>query len=122
MPAIKWLPEAIADIARLHEFLLSKNPNAAARAAAAILDGADFLGANPLVGRPMRDETDRRDGSSRSAPALMSSDTSSSPMGQSPSFAYGIAAKSAYSWPCQRRSRVFQLFRPPLALGAALRA
>ena len=61
MPAIKWLPEAIADIARLHEFLLSKNPNAAARAAAAILDGADFLGANPLVGRPMRDETDRRE-------------------------------------------------------------
>jgi plasmid stabilization system protein ParE len=45
----------------LHEFLLSKNPNAAARAAAAILDGADFLGANPLVGRPMRDETDRRE-------------------------------------------------------------
>ena len=38
---------------------MGKNPNAAARAAAAILDGADFLGA--LVGRPMRDETDRRE-------------------------------------------------------------
>jgi hypothetical protein len=25
------------------------------------LHGADFLGANPLVGRPMRDETDRRE-------------------------------------------------------------
>ena len=31
--------------------------------------------------------------------------------GQSSSFASGIAAKSAYNWPSQRRSRVFPVFR-----------
>jgi plasmid stabilization system protein ParE len=58
---MKWLPEALADVARLHDFLNSKNPQAAARAAAAILDGATILQANPGIGRPMADDTGRRE-------------------------------------------------------------
>jgi plasmid stabilization system protein ParE len=58
---MKWLPEALADVARMHDFLNRKNPQAAARAAAAILDGASILQINPEIGRPMADETGRRE-------------------------------------------------------------
>jgi plasmid stabilization system protein ParE len=49
------------DIARLHQFLHIKSPAAAARAAKAILEGAEKLLANPKMGRPMTDETGRRE-------------------------------------------------------------
>src|SRR5277367_6081508 len=58
---IKWLPEAIADIERLHDFLKCKNPDGAARAAKAVLEGADLLKSNPAMGRPMPDDTGRRE-------------------------------------------------------------
>ncbi|MFZ0206077.1 MAG: hypothetical protein WAL59_08165, partial [Roseiarcus sp.] len=59
------------------------------------LDGADFLGANPLVGRPMRDETDRREWFVAFGAGAYVLRYVVEPEGESPSFAYGIAAKSA---------------------------
>ncbi|NTU44500.1 MAG: type II toxin-antitoxin system RelE/ParE family toxin [Chlorobiaceae bacterium] len=61
MPQIKWLPEALADVERLHAFLHEKNPGAAARAAQAILDGAGLLKSIPDIGHPMNDDTGRRE-------------------------------------------------------------
>lgn len=55
MPGLKWLPEALADLQRLHRFLADTSPEAARRAAAAILAGADRLQGRPEVGRPMED-------------------------------------------------------------------
>lgn len=56
-----WLPEALADVERLYTFLFDKNPTAAAKAAQAILDGANALVAAPRAGRPMADDTERRE-------------------------------------------------------------
>lgn len=61
MPQIKWLPEALADVERLYEFLSEKSPDAAARAAKAILDGAGVFKSIPDIGRPMDDDTGRRE-------------------------------------------------------------
>ncbi len=61
MSEIKWLPEALAGIERLYEFLNSKNPQAAMRAADLILQSADLLHINPAIGRPMADDTGRRE-------------------------------------------------------------
>lgn len=61
MPKIAWLPEALADVNRLHEFMKAQHPDAAARAAGAILDGANLLALSPDLGRPMDDGTGRRE-------------------------------------------------------------
>ena len=61
MPAVKWLPEALIDIERLHAFLNDKSPEAAARVANTILKGAEMLKTTPHIGRPMPDETERRE-------------------------------------------------------------
>jgi len=61
LPQIKWLPEALADVERLHAFLYEKSPDAAARAAKAVLDGTNYLQSIPDIGRPMEDETGRRE-------------------------------------------------------------
>ena len=61
MPALRWLPEAISDLERLFDFLREKNPQAAARAATAILHGADLLQDAPRLGRPLADGTGRRE-------------------------------------------------------------
>ncbi|HUY68176.1 MAG TPA: type II toxin-antitoxin system RelE/ParE family toxin [Alphaproteobacteria bacterium] len=61
MPAIAWLPEALDDLERLHEFLEDKNPKAAARAITAIREGAAQLRKFPRLGRPMPDNTGRRE-------------------------------------------------------------
>jgi plasmid stabilization system protein ParE len=61
VPEVKWLPEALADVERLHAFLHEKSPDAAARAARVILDGAGLLQSVPEIGRPMNDETGRRE-------------------------------------------------------------
>lgn len=61
MPQIKWLPDALADVERLHAFLHEKSPDAAARAARVILDGAGLLKSVPEIGRPMDDDTGRRE-------------------------------------------------------------
>ncbi len=61
MPTIKWLPGALDDLDRLIGFLREKNPDAAARAAQKILEGADLLLDSPRLGRPMPDKTQRRE-------------------------------------------------------------
>jgi plasmid stabilization system protein ParE len=58
---VKWLPEAITDIDRLYDFLKGKDVEAAARSASCILEGARLLGTSPRAGRPMPDETGRRE-------------------------------------------------------------
>lgn len=61
MAKVKWLPEAVEDIGRLHAFLLDKDQQAAARAAQCILDGSRQLEKFPKLGRPMGDESGRRE-------------------------------------------------------------
>ena len=56
-----WLPEALADVKRLHEFLKEKGSATATRAAQTILEGAQLLESAPEVGRPMGDDTGRRE-------------------------------------------------------------
>ena len=61
MANVIWLPGAKEDIARLHTFLKEKNPRAARQALEAIRAGARELEAHPQLGRPMNDETGRRE-------------------------------------------------------------
>lgn len=61
MVTVKWLPEALYDIERLHSHLNNKDPEAAARAAKTILEAANILQSMSRVGRPMPDETGRRE-------------------------------------------------------------
>lgn len=61
MPTVKWLPEALTDINRLYSFLKDKDADAAANAARCILEGATLLKSSPRIGRPMPDETGRRE-------------------------------------------------------------
>jgi plasmid stabilization system protein ParE len=49
------LREALEDLERLHGFLASESPDAAMRAAAAILDGAVKLEDHPQIGKPLGD-------------------------------------------------------------------
>jgi plasmid stabilization system protein ParE len=58
---IKWLPQALADIQRLDAFLRPKSSEAAARAVQAIAERIELLRAFPDMGRPMFDETPRRE-------------------------------------------------------------
>jgi plasmid stabilization system protein ParE len=61
MVTVKWLPEALNDIERLFTFLNDKSTEAAARAAATILEGVKLLKTTPRIGHPMPDETSRRE-------------------------------------------------------------
>lgn len=61
MAKVKWLPEAIGDADRLHSFLKDKDSEASARAANCVLEGASLLATAPRMGRPMPDETGRRE-------------------------------------------------------------
>ena len=61
MSTVKWLPEALTDIERLHTFLLTKSPEAGVKAAEIILQGAIQLRTMPRIGKPMPDETGRRE-------------------------------------------------------------
>ena len=62
MPSeIVWLPEAIKDIARLREFIIKKNPDAAARAVMRIKEAVQVLGNNPEAGKPVEDIMSYRD-------------------------------------------------------------
>lgn len=51
MPRVVFAPAAIRDLQRLHDFLLSKNADAANRAGEAIRQGVKVLGAYPRMGR-----------------------------------------------------------------------
>lgn len=61
MAQVKWRARAIADVARLHAFLHEKDSDAAIRAAGAIRHAALLLEQSPRIGRPMPDETRRRE-------------------------------------------------------------
>ena len=61
MSQIKWLPEALADFERLHEFVHGHSPDAAARVAQTLLDGAQLLRTSPALGRLMPDDSERRE-------------------------------------------------------------
>ena len=56
MAEIRWLPEAVADLHRLHNFLQDYNQKAADDVSSRILDGVRLLKATPRLGRPMPDD------------------------------------------------------------------
>ena len=55
MPHLIWTPPALADVARLHAFLATKSPAAAARAVKAIRDSVQILAQHPQIGRPIEE-------------------------------------------------------------------
>ena len=55
MPRVKWSPQSLVDLARLHDFLLSKSPEATKRAVKAIREGLKLLARHPEVGRPVEE-------------------------------------------------------------------
>jgi len=64
MPArrrVVWLPEAAADLDRLRNFLVTRNPGAAARVARQILQGVKLLEKYPEAGKPVQDPPGFRD-------------------------------------------------------------
>lgn len=61
MSEVVWLPEALEDITRLRGFLEDKSPQAVSRAAAVIRSGAKKLANFPAIGKPMNDDSGRRE-------------------------------------------------------------
>jgi plasmid stabilization system protein ParE len=61
MAELKWLPEAVSDLHRLHNFLQKHDQKAAARASGRILEGVKLLKASPRLGQLMSNATDRRE-------------------------------------------------------------
>lgn len=57
---VAWLPEAVDDLERVHEFLHERDRAAAARALRLIERAAVQLAELPEVGQPMGDGTGRR--------------------------------------------------------------
>lgn len=55
MPRLIWSQAALRDVARLHDFPASNNPDAARRAIAAIRQGVKVLRARAEIGRPVED-------------------------------------------------------------------
>jgi plasmid stabilization system protein ParE len=51
MPRLKWSPHSLRDVARLHDFLASKSPDAAKRAVKGIRQGVKLLARFPEMGR-----------------------------------------------------------------------
>ncbi len=52
---ITWLPQAVADLERLREFLRVKHPAAAERAAKRLIETVHTIAAYPSIGRPALD-------------------------------------------------------------------
>lgn len=52
MPALIWHPDALADVARLHQFLAQQSPAAARRGASAIISTTGKIIKNPGLGAP----------------------------------------------------------------------
>ena len=61
MAELRWLPEAVSDLHRLHNFLKKHSQKAADRASGRILEGVKLLKATPRLGRLMSDEVKRRE-------------------------------------------------------------
>jgi plasmid stabilization system protein ParE len=55
MPRLKWSPDGLRDVARLHDFLSPKSADAAKRAIRAIRQGVKLLGKFPEMGRPVEE-------------------------------------------------------------------
>jgi plasmid stabilization system protein ParE len=55
MPRLKWSPNGLRDLARLHDFLASKSRDAAKRAIKAIRQGVKLLGKFLEMGRPVEE-------------------------------------------------------------------
>lgn len=55
MPSLKWTPQALADVQRLHRFLIGKDPDAAKRAVQSIRAGVRILATQPRIGHPAAD-------------------------------------------------------------------
>lgn len=58
---VVWRERALADIARLHDFLIDKDAQAAQRAAKVMFEGSLLLENAPRLGRPIPDGTKRRE-------------------------------------------------------------
>ena len=61
MVNVKWLPEALDDIQRPYYFLLDKDVTAAEQATASILKSSILLKTASRLGKPMSDESGRRE-------------------------------------------------------------
>jgi plasmid stabilization system protein ParE len=61
MARVAWRLEAVQDIDRLRAFLYPKDPHAAQQAAYVIFNGAKHLESSPEMGRPLPDNTKRRE-------------------------------------------------------------
>jgi plasmid stabilization system protein ParE len=57
--ALRWTTSARADLVRLHEFLETVNPRAAARAVRLLVAGAKRIPARPRLGQRLREFADR---------------------------------------------------------------
>jgi plasmid stabilization system protein ParE len=53
VPRLVWAPPALRDLARLHRFLVTKNPDAARRAVRTIRQSVKALTTHPEIGRPV---------------------------------------------------------------------
>jgi plasmid stabilization system protein ParE len=56
-----WLPKALDDADRLFAFLKEKKPKTANKVAKTLVDGAKLLSDFPEIGRPLNDDTQRRE-------------------------------------------------------------
>ena len=61
MATVKWLPEALDDLKRLHAFIEPHSPAAARRAVDTLIEAADSLAEFPEKGRPWDLEIDFRE-------------------------------------------------------------
>jgi plasmid stabilization system protein ParE len=61
MAIVRWLPEALDDLKRLHAFIEPHSPDAARRAMATLIEAADTLAEFPEKGRPWDLEMDFRE-------------------------------------------------------------
>jgi plasmid stabilization system protein ParE len=55
MPPLKWSPQSLRDVTRLHDFLAPKSANAAKRAVKAIRQGVKLLAKFSEMGRPVEE-------------------------------------------------------------------
>lgn len=55
MPRLRWTPQSLRDVVRLHDFLVPKSREAARRAVKTIRDGVKVLGKFPEMGRPIEE-------------------------------------------------------------------
>ena len=61
MVIVRWLPDALVDLKRLHAFIEPHSPAAASRAIDALIESAETLGEFPEKGRPWDLEIDFRE-------------------------------------------------------------